>query len=535
MKVSKSGTVAGLIVAVVVAVVFANLLSLRHFTRIDLTQDGKYTLAEGSKKTMQHLDDVMVVTAYFTEGMPTPYASYARYVRDMLEEYRSVSNGKLAFEFIDPLKEESEDDKLKKKESVQDVFGSVVRAPTSIESELMELGVTPVEIRVVEDDQLQTKRAYMGLVIRYQGKKEVIPVVEDFANFEKELTVLMRKITRHKAPVIAIVNDLQAASIARIRQLIAQSADIVDLAPSELKTVPAQVDAVLVMGTGNLGEDALKALDTFVVSGKNAAFFIDQQEFDPQALKVHPAGHKTSTKLAEMLQVYGVTIGAGLVADVRCREILMQEQREGMVFGAPVKYPFFPVVTSLDQESPVTHGLGGAIFPFATPVSLANVQNLKGALLAQSSEKSWLEQEPYNTDPNRKWQPQEIQMSGPHGLVAEVRGVLASHFGAGGANKASRLLVVGTSAVLWDAYLTQENQAFAMASVDYLLADDVMLSMHTRVFSDLPIDPDVSDSKRNLVKYGNMLGIPALLAFYGCVRWRRRESRRRKITLDSIG
>jgi ABC-type uncharacterized transport system involved in gliding motility auxiliary subunit len=469
---------------------------------------------------MRALGDTMVVTAYFTDGMPPPYSSYARYIRDMLEEYRAASNGKLAFEFIDPLKEESDEDKIKKKEVTQDMFGAAVRAPTSVESELMNLGIQPVEIRVFEDDQQQTKRAYMGLMIRYQGKHEVIPIVQDFATFEKDMTVRMRKLIRKKQPVIGLVNDVGASSISKFRQLIGQVAEVKDLSAESFKE-PLQVDALLVMGSGkSLGDEAIQSVEAFLASGKNVALFIDQHEFDPQTLREKsPEPEHKENKLVNLLQRYGITVGDSMVADVQCREILVQDQN--MAFG--VRYPFFPVVTKLDQSSPVTYGLSGTVLPFASPITLG--KDVQGKMLAQSSEKSWVEVAPFNTDPNRKWQAQDIQVNGPHGLVAEIKDVGA---------KPNRMLVAGTSAFAWDQFLTPENQTLALSSVDYLLADDVMLSLHSRSFSELPLDPDVSDSKRNVIKYANMLGVPALLALYGIVRWRRRESRRRKITLDSI-
>ena len=37
------------------------------------------------------------------------------------------------------------------------------------------------------------------------------------------------------------------------------------------------------------------------------------------------------------------------------------------------------------------------------------------------------------------------------------------------------------------------------------------------------------DGARNAVKYGNVVGVPLLLVFYGLVRWRTRELRRRRL------
>src|SRR5215471_18171922 len=154
------------VLAVIGSLVLLNVLCVRLFGRVDFTRDRIYTLSKASRDTMGALEEPVTVTAYFTEKLPAPYAGNARYIRDLLEEYRAASKGKLSFEFIDPTTQETAKDKEKKREEKQDIFGRRFREQTSVEKELGEVGVQPVEIRVVEADQFQTKRAYMGLVIR---------------------------------------------------------------------------------------------------------------------------------------------------------------------------------------------------------------------------------------------------------------------------------------------------------------------------------------------------------------------------------
>lgn len=458
-----------IILGVLVALITLNFLVVNYFWRFDLTKDQKYTLSLGSIETMKNLKDAMVVKAYFTQGMPAPFASYARYVRDLLDEYRSASNGHFTYEFVEP---------------------------PAVESELMQLGVIPVELSVIEDDQQQTKRAYMGVVIRFKGKEEVIPVLQDFANFEKELTTRMRKLTRAHQPVIGLVNDLSSVTISKFTKLLGEVGAVREIGHFKLKEIPSDVDVLVVMGTGqDLSSDAIKAIDAFVSSGKNAAFFVDRNEYDVQTLNVLKSGQKG--KLAELVKKHGVTIKDGLVADAQCKEILVQEERGSMIFGRPVRYPLFPSEVS------------GAVFPFASALTVEK----NSTVLAKTSDKSWIEPEPVDTDPGKKWDLAHAQMVGPQILAVtkEVHG---------------RLLVVGTSAFVWDNFLSEENIAFALTSIDYLIADEVMQSLHSRSFSELPLDADIPVTTRNFVKYGNMIGIPALLAAYGIFRWRRRELRR---------
>ena len=152
-----------------------------------------------------------------------------------MQEYRAASKGKVAFEFVDPTSQETAEDKEKKKEMKRDIFGRPVREATSVEQELATLGVQPVEIRVLEDDQQQTKRAYMCIAIRYQESSEVIPVVQNIATLEYDITTLIRKMTRSKT-LLGVIHDHEESKIQQLQTVLSQIYDVrsVELRPKTL-------------------------------------------------------------------------------------------------------------------------------------------------------------------------------------------------------------------------------------------------------------------------------------------------------------
>ncbi|MBW2626993.1 MAG: Gldg family protein [Deltaproteobacteria bacterium] len=68
--------------------------------RVDLTQNGLFSLAEGSERLAASLDDRLAVTAYFTENLPPPFNATERHVRDLLSEYSAASNGQIIVKSI---------------------------------------------------------------------------------------------------------------------------------------------------------------------------------------------------------------------------------------------------------------------------------------------------------------------------------------------------------------------------------------------------------------------------------------------------
>jgi gliding-associated putative ABC transporter substrate-binding component GldG len=524
------------------SLILLNIIGLRAFTRFDVTRDKTYTLSKASKDTMRGLQDPIHVKAYFTEKLPPPYAGNARYVRDLLQEFRASAKGQLSFEFIDPMSQETAQDKEAKKEVKRDIFGRTFREPTSMEKELASAGVQPVEIRVVESDQIQTKRAYMGIVITYQEKKEVIPVIQDTRTLEYDLTSMIRKMTRPKTPIIAVLQGhgepKLEEKLRRLQTVLSQTYQVKPLDLSSKDKVDDDIDALLIIGPAQpLKENEIKAIDQFLMQGKSAAFFLDSLQVDLKTFQPTPIEHG----LTPLLASYGIVLDDKLVADVQSAHLTVQERRGFMIVSVPTPYPFIPQLTHLEGDSPITKGLTGVSFPFVTSVAATPAEGRQVAILAKSSPRSWLEQKPYNIDPRRDWRSETVTTTGPYTLMVQVSGKLPSHFaadaqGSGGgvlaeSKSEARAIAVGGSALFWDDFMARPNQALLLNVADWLLLDPALLAMRTRGLAEAPLQADISDATRGAVKYGNTFGIPLLLVLYGVVRWRMREARRATITI----
>jgi gliding-associated putative ABC transporter substrate-binding component GldG len=498
------------------ALVFLNLISVGVFGRLDLTRERIFTLAEASETTMKGLEEVVTVTAYFTEELPAPYSSNARYIRDLLEEYRAVSGGKLVYQFIDPAEQETEGDKTTKKDVRRDIFGRAVRDQTTVEKDLAALGIQPVEIRVLEEDKRQTKRAWMGISLQAGESTEVIPVVQQVGTLEYDLTSLIRKMTRSKVPVLGMVHGHAESKIGKLRTMLSQLYEVRDLDLHTDPTIPEDVDAVMVVGPEKpLPPQAAAALDAFVKGGGSAALLVDKVHVDPRTFQGGPVGHG----LDELLAGFGVSLEGQMVADAQCADLSVQEQRGFMIVNMPVKYPFVPLIERLEGDSAVSRGITGVILPFASPLTLTAPAGVEANVLARSSAKSWLEGEPFNIDPRRDWRSETITPTGPYDLLAQLNGTF-------GPEAKGRIIVAGTSAFVWDAYFQGGSQALALNIVDWLLLDPALLKMRTRGMTAPPIVAELSDARRNTIKYGNMIGVPFLLAVFGVIRWRLREAAR---------
>ena len=164
-------------VAIIIGIIVViNVIAKRVFTRADLTKNSSYTLSPISKDIVANLEDKMVIKAYFSNNLPPPYNNLRRQVQDILDDYRSYSKGNLNYEFLNPTSSgEGEGNEL--------------------DQEAQKYGIQPVQIQAMDNDKLEVKRAYLGLVFLYNGKQETIPVVQSADNLEYEITSLIKKMT----------------------------------------------------------------------------------------------------------------------------------------------------------------------------------------------------------------------------------------------------------------------------------------------------------------------------------------------------
>ena len=86
--------------AVLVAI---NFFAIKAQKRVDLTRNKQYTISEATRQLLRSLKDNVNVTVYATQqDTPPDWTEQREQLRDLLQEYRLESRGKVKFVFKDP-------------------------------------------------------------------------------------------------------------------------------------------------------------------------------------------------------------------------------------------------------------------------------------------------------------------------------------------------------------------------------------------------------------------------------------------------
>lgn len=522
VKMSRNNKQVSLFRAAIIGIILIllNFISVRIFTRIDLTKDKIYTLSEASKSLVKNLDDQVTVKAYFTDDLPSPYNNNRRLLIDVLNDYRSYSDGNLTFEFISPINED-------------------------MEREAQSNGVPPVEVQFIQEDKVELKRAYMGLVIFYEGKKESIPIITDLAGLEYDLSLAIKRLTQTEKKTIAYASTPEFNPITSMRITADFLSKQYSLVPIDITTateIPREHSVFLIINPEFEFNDTFKiAIDKYLMSGGKIGIFSSSFKID-QTFQTH-IGSPINTNLDDLLSHYGIKINKDLVRDAQCAPIIVTRRQGQFTIQNQVRFPYLIRATNLNKANVITKQMNNLILQFSSSIdtTLASQKNIKAEVLVYTSEATARQFDGVLLDPfyqyteadfPEEYVPLAVLFSGQfnsfyYGKNPEVQ-----------IEKSPKtdIVVVGTGLFMQDIIVqnARDNMIFFANIIDYLADDSGLISIRTKTVSLPPLD-QVSDDTRKLLKYGNMILPPILIILYGIYRWRKRLSIKRMFETQAMG
>lgn len=380
--------------------------------RLDLTENGLYTLAPGTRNILANLKEPVTLRFYYSKGVAADYAqvsSYATRVRDLLEQYAALSHGKLIVHEIDP-----------------EPF-------TQAEDEATALGLSGVPTDSGD-------MVYFGLVgTNTIDGQEVVPYFN--ANREQyleyDLSSLIYRLSQPKKATIGVISglplDTGAGGMAAmlqgqsspfvIYQQLAQSYAMKTLDPN-FTQIPSGVNVLLIVHPPELAPQQVYAIDQFVLAGGRALVFVDPlSEVSQQSAGMGGAAPIMSSMPA-LFQTWGFSFTGGkLVAD---RELAQHVQTSSDPRNPVSLYPIWLHLTkpNFDPTDQITANLqalnlasAGALKP------LPGATTTFTSLMRSSNEASLLDAEQVRINPNPQQMMNDIAPTGERfTLAARITG-----------------------------------------------------------------------------------------------------------------
>ncbi|MBS0431202.1 MAG: Gldg family protein [Proteobacteria bacterium] len=344
-----------------VLLVWGSSVALRG-ARIDLTADRLYTLSAGTRRIVAALREPVQLTLYFSDrasrDLPQLRA-YRQRVGDMLEEIARRSDGRIRVQVVDPLPYSEDEDAA--------AAAGLIAVPSDNGEEKLFFGVTARNL--------------------VDGRSGAIPFLlpDREPLLEFGLARLVLEISQKTRPRVDVLGALPIAGSAGTAAHPAQDAwkslqqlqplfDVHVLSASALKRIDPSTRLLVLAGPRDLPDDALYAIDQYVLRGGKLLAFVDpDMEMD--------AGR--AADLPRLFHAWGVVFDPAQVVLDRDRALAIQPNPD----TTPVRHPAVLGFSGgdLNRNDPVTAALGTIDVSTTGRFELANGTGTRLVPLIQSS------------------------------------------------------------------------------------------------------------------------------------------------------
>ena len=555
--VARNGFMAALALCLSVGLTANWLLAEQNLGRIDLTEDELYTLSPASERILKQLPDPVLVSLYVTprQQLPVTMRYLERDIRDQLDDMRLAGDGNLRTQVVH----------LQTADVIRTAgAASEPRDPTApdVQRRLLEQGVRPFSVQVLEGDDIINKLIYAAIGVSYKDKPEVvIPRVlpGDLETLEYRVMNLIDKLSRDARPLVALVAPRDALHLPEyMRELYAQMGQ--SLPESEdpytvlerllsgeryevrrleslAEGIPPEASTVAIIHPRRLSADSQLLLREALHQGKSVFvavqqyrwnYTLGQQDVSITQEPQHP-------QVNDWLQRYGVTVDPAVLMDVNHQAMTVHatDTLVDALVGSGITLDL-PIHITIPQQAmntqvSITSRLAPLFYLWGSALTLQpevlHGHGLEATALFSTSPRAWsvpgdAELTPDNLEPPASGRPYPLAVL-VEGQFPPVNGASAADGSPG------KLVVVGNAQMFHRNFLIGGNTDLFLNSIDALTLGEDLIHLRSKKRIDRTISQPPPDVRR-LWKFATVGGTNLLVAGIGGIvalsRRRRRPS-----------
>jgi hypothetical protein len=470
------------IAAFVVIAVMLNYLSFNHYKRWDFTRTHRYALSEKTKRVLAGLKKPVRVIVYFSAA-----TEISMDVNNLLNEYRSLSNGKIELEVVDPVRNPTRATELANTYKIGQMENIVILDYNGRKKFINAIDMIDVD---TSDREKGTR------LIAFKGEQAITGALLEITDDKPNN---LYAITGHGE------RDITGEDFKTINEFIErENVKVQTLNLQNTNAVPKDAGVLLVMGARyDFSEREMKLLRDYW-ENKGRLFIL----LDPDAQTQTP-------RLLAFLGEQGVRPD-----DDR---ILTVEKTAVAAIAALVK----DVTGGFVDGSPITKnlkGVNGLFLGGTQSLTLdqtkAQAAGIRLQMLVQASQGYWGETD-YNIkegdkppyfDPKKDYggdEPLAVVASVEKGALARVQ------------VDSSRMITAGNCMFMSKQSLTQENLDFAINSIDWLLDRAELIGIAPKAYNTLSLT--LTESQLTNILTATMILIPSAVGVFGLAIWWKRR------------
>lgn len=352
-------------------------------TRIDFTNENRFTLSNASKTLLKELKAPVEVDVFLKGNYPSGFKKLSASTADMLQEFREIAGNNIQYNFIAP-EEEMEGSGVTYGDTLTGLGLYPINLTSQVKEGQTQQFVYPFALVHYNDRSIP--------VTLYQGKTPLINNQElnsAEALLEYRLANAISKATQEAPAMIGYANGNGEPADYSIYDLVENYLDIdYQLSLFNINKQPFVPKAfkvlVMVKPTVPFTEQAKMKLDQYVMNGGKLLLFQDRldAEMDSLQIKNEVIAYDRQLELNDLLFRYGVRMNTDLVMDLQCDYLPFDVNGNGQFELLPWNY--FPVLES-KSDHPINKNVGFVSARFANSIDTVESAGIKKTILLSSS------------------------------------------------------------------------------------------------------------------------------------------------------
>lgn len=362
---------------VIVGVILINIISSFLYTRIDMTEDQRYSLSQGTidfLKDENSFKNRLTLTIYLEGNLPSEIKHFRNAVEDKLKEFKQFAGDRIQYRFVDPnVGTEVEQTELKEQIYAKGkgiLPMDLVYQKDGSQSQMM---IWPGAVMDYEGSSVNTIQFLPGTVVGKPNRLEGISqsIQNSINNLEYILISSIRRAVQQEKKKIGFLQghgELTFAQTQRVRALISPYYSVSDVTIDGQIDALAEYDGLVIAGPRTqFDEKDLFVIDQFLMSGGRLMCFLDALELPEDSLNQQGMTHTTriSTGLEKVLFDYGLKLNENYVLDARCAP-------KAMPFAKNSLLPWFFHVLATPTSHPISRNLEPVSLKYTSEVQFVN-------------------------------------------------------------------------------------------------------------------------------------------------------------------
>ena len=530
------------LVLLVSILVILNILSRFAFSRIDMTQEKRFTLSQSSKQLSKDLKDIIFFKIYLDGDLPPGFNRLKNSLKELLDEFRVYSGDNIEYEFIDPSASSDEKEKMQ------------------LYKQLAGKGLIPTNLEQKDQAGQSQKIIFPGAIVTYRSKEYPLQILKSkmgsspeqmlnnsIENLEYEISSMLRRITVERGLSVGFLQGQKELPTIRISDASNALADFYKVDSVNINgalTALKDFSALIIAGPNTAFDEKDKfIIDQYIMHGGKVLWLIDRMQINMDSLTASSSNVAVPIELNidDMLFKYGVRINTDLLLDLQAAPIPIVT---GYVGNQPKQklFPwyYFPLLQT-EGLHPIIHNLNAIKTEFVSSIDTIESENVNKTVLLTTSKFSRLQMAPARVSLNMLREEPDPKMFNKQNIPVAV--LLEGNFTSNYVNRIpdqiassseidfkktsllTSMIVVSDGDVIanyvskkgniyplgYDRFTGQNygNKNFILNCIDYLCGNKAILGLRGKEFKLRLLDAAKTEN-RAAIQWVNLL-IPALI------------------------